>query len=240
MTQIADFRVITGRRAQLGKLAERITEWRTERYLEAGFYDRASVEWMRRAGLPIETNRPDDYEIAAIATPGQILATISLRRVAGGDGHVLADSRRPWFGLENVHGPKFLSDSGAIPMEQCWEAGRFLRDRSSDSSRAVVAVTTAAARLAAGMAARGEASLVVGEVEPSVALRHLRALGVPVRIGPELDSPQVTGLLANRYAGRKVVPFALRLADISEQNRWRWSALAEREHLLDEDAHAAA
>ncbi|MDH3500696.1 MAG: hypothetical protein OEM97_11270, partial [Acidimicrobiia bacterium] len=141
------------------------------------------------------------------------------------------------YSREAVHGPDFLGGFGAIPMELCWEAGRFLRDRNIDCSDAVVAVTTAAAQLASILAAQGLAAVVVGEVEPHVALRHLEEFGLPVRIGAEIESPQVDGLLGGRYAGKRVVPFAIELSDITEGDRDRWRGMTGRSHLLKESTH---
>ncbi len=224
--------LITATRAELGSFADEISDWRTDRYIAAGFYDKNTVVALREAGLKIESNRPDDYEILALDAGGAILATLSLRRPDGVAGRSIVDSGRPEFGLEKVNGTSFLSSLGDIQMDLCWEAGRFLRDRDRDSSAAVVAVTTAAAHLVATLAAEGRAAMIVGEVEPTVALRHLEAFGVPVIVGSESHSPIIDGLLAGRYAGRTVVPFAVDLSKIPADALNQWEQLAARDHLL--------
>ncbi len=224
--------LITETRSELGAFAEEISDWRTDRYIEAGFYDKNTLAALREAGVRIESNRPDDYEIVAVDQDGAILATLSLRRPDGISGRSIVDSGRPQFGLEKVNGTSFLSSLGDIQMDLCWEAGRFLRDRNRDSSAAVVAVTTAAAHLVATLASQGKAALIVGEVEPTVALRHLEAFGVPVIVGTAAHSPIVDGLLACRYAGRTVVPFAVDLSKIEPAALAQWEQLAARDHLL--------
>ncbi len=233
-----DARVIIGTRSQLNEMADRISRWRTQRYIDAGFYDPAVVHGLAATGKPIETSRSEDYEIAVVDHTERILATLSLRRPTGDLTGTLQQSPRPRFGLESIHGTSFLGSLGPIHVERCWEAGRFLRDRSLSCHDAVVAVTTAAARLVADLAADGRADLLVGEVEPSVALRHLRAFDLPIALGAPRTGNAPTGLLAPRYAGRTVVPFALDLTAITDTHRRSWPELEQRRHLL-EPAHAA-
>lgn len=231
--------VTTATRRQLGRFAGEITQWRTERYLDAGFYDHAEVDRIRRLGLPIESSRPDDFEVVAIDRAGSILATLSIRRPTGSDGTTTVDAQRPRFGFESVHGTGFLAGLAPTEMKRCWEAGRFLRDRNVDCSDAVVAVTTAAAHLLARLAGRGQAERLVGEVEPGVALRHLDAFGLPMVIGAAAESPSVTGVLHPRYHDRTLVPFALDLTAINATHLDQWRELARRSHLLEEPRRAA-
>ncbi|MDH3499508.1 MAG: hypothetical protein OEM97_05260, partial [Acidimicrobiia bacterium] len=99
MAHSEHFMVVTATRAELGDLAAAISEWRTARYLDAGFYHRATVESLRHAGLAVETNRSDDYEIFAITPAGRILATLSLRRPLGVEGRRISDADRPGYSL---------------------------------------------------------------------------------------------------------------------------------------------
>lgn len=229
--------VVTATRQQLGPIADQITAWRTRRYLEAGFYTESEIAAMRDIGMPIESSRPDDYEVVAFGR--SILATLSLRRPIGSSGWTTADRHRPTYGLEAVHGTSFLRSLPPVDVDRCWEAGRFLRDRNLDCSEAVVAVTAAAAVLLARLAGEGRATRLTGEVEPSVALRHLDAFGLPIVTGDEVESPAVDGLLRPRYQGRRLVPFAVDLTAITKAHRAAWRDLADRTHLLREPGRAA-
>ncbi len=231
--------VITATRRQLGAFAEQISDWRTMRYMEAGFYSRAEVAAHRRRGVAIESNRGDDFEVVAFGDTGSILATLSLRRPIGSAGWTTTEATRPTYGLERVHGTAFLDALPAVAMDRCWEAGRFLRDRNVDSSRAVVSVTVAAAELVAGLAANGQAARLIGEAEPTVAIRHVTAFGLPLITGTHVSSASVDGLLQPRYRGRTIVPFAVDLTAITAAHCAAWRRLSDRSHLLEEAASVA-
>jgi len=233
------YTTVVGTRAELGPLAERITTWRTDRYIEAGFYDPAMIDTLVAAGLAIERNQPSDFEVAVFDQKGRVLATLSLRRPAGSQGRALDTVGRPRYSLESVHGTTFVGSLGHIEMTRCWEVGRFLRDRSFDCSDAVVAVTTAAARLLADLAASGRAEVLIGEAEPTVALRHIAAFGLPTITGSALESPAVDGILADRYTNRTVVPFAVDLRSITDAHRSQWEAMTTKRHLLEEPSSVA-
>jgi hypothetical protein len=219
--------VTVGTRSSLGPLAETITAWRTARYVDAGFYDESLLQGLSVAGGSPETSMPGDYEVVAWAGEGRPLATVTLRSHHD-SFRFLGDRRRPAFAFEAVHGrawlPAAVPGARRVPVNQVWELGRFLRDRSVACPEAIPRVIAAVAGLVRRLRDEGRLRLVAGEVEPSVALNHLVASGVPLTLGPERSSPPVEGLLAPRYVGRRLVPFVIDVARI------RTKVLTELEH----------
>ncbi len=206
-------------RAALGSSADEVTAWRTERYIDAGFYDEAAVARLATLGRSPETTQSGDYEIVAWSDADQPLVTITMRTVHN-EASALTTPTRPSFGFESVHGRAWLQaavpDADSVKVSEIWELGRFLRDRRVRCSDAVQEALVLLVRLIVELRTEGRARFLVGEVEPEVALSHIKATGVPVTVGPERHSPHVDGLLAPRYVGRTVVPFVIDLAEVPE------------------------
>jgi hypothetical protein len=117
-----------------------------------------------------------------------------------------------------------------VPLEACWEAGRFVRDQRGGNEllghRAALELGLTAGRLAAHPQRQARVRLILGDLDPDVALKSLRFYFVPVATFPPhvLDLPDGHPL-GPRYREHATAPFAAWPHDVDTPALIRWADL---------------
>src|SRR5207245_514290 len=125
----------------------------------------------------------------ALDDDGQILCYLTLKQPAGlgpDSEWTFRDGERPLFPSEEIHGRRWqgrITGVDEIAAASCWELARFVKDqrRSADAitMRAPLEIALGVARLARHPTYHGM-RLVIGDLDPEVALRNVRFFYVPV------------------------------------------------------------
>jgi hypothetical protein len=210
--------------------------WRLGQYLLTGFYEAAAVAQRGMSGEPREQVHDRDLHAMALDNDGQILCYLTLKQPAGfgpDSGWTFRDGERPLFPSEEIHGRRWqgrITGVDEIPASSCWELARFVKDqrRSADATtmRAPLEIALGVARLARHPANHG-IRLVIGDLDPEVALRNVRFFYVPVATFPahRVELP-TESLLAPRYRDHDTAPFIGSVADVDYATYIRWADIS--------------
>jgi hypothetical protein len=210
--------------------------WRLGQYLLTGFYDAAAVAERRMTGEPREQVHDRDLHAMALDDDGQILCYLTLKQPAGlgpDSEWTFRDGERPLFPSEEIHGRRWqgrITGVDEITAASCWELARFVKDqrRSADAitMRAPLEIALGLARLARHPTYHG-IRLVIGDLDPEVALRNVRFFYVPVATFPAHRVELTPGsLLAPRYRDHETAPFIGSVADIDYTTYIRWADIS--------------
>ena len=228
-------RVMVARTTQLPDDAlDAILAWRLAQYLLTGFFDEAVVDASRIEREPQESVHDGDLHLLAIEDGGELHAYLTMKQPDGLHGDAsFRDRERPSFPTEEMHGRAWQREIvgvDEIAVHACWEAGRFVRDQRSGNEllghRAALELGLTAGRLAANPYAGRSMQLVLGDLDPDVALKSLRFYFVPVATFP----PHVIELpeghpLRPRYAEHATAPFVASPGDVDNATFIRWADL---------------
>ena len=209
-----------------------LLEWRYEQYKAAGFYE---VD-KESSGEDAENLYPDDIHALAIDDEGRIAAYVTAKRPGEREElakYMFRDRNRVLFPAEEVHGRGWqrsvigVDDVGLLGV---WELGRFVSDRSRAKS-----IVTKRAVLELGLAGawlfynpmfgdiKNESELILGDVDPLVALKNLQMFFIPTASFPEHDiHTQDHTALAPRYRGVKTAPVIFSKRDLTSTTHARW------------------
>lgn len=241
-------RVIAARTTQLPPDAlDAILAWRLAQYLLTGFYDEAVADASEMVREPQESVHDRDLHLLAIEEDGDLHAYLTMKQPDGLHGDAsFRDRDRPLFPTEEMHGRAWQREIvgvDEIEVRACWEAGRFIRDQRSGNEllghRAALELGLTAGRMAAHPRARGRVGLVLGDLDPDVALKSLRFYFVPVATFP----PHVVDLpddhpLGPRYREHATAPFVASPDDVDNTTFIRWADLDLALSCSDEEALA--
>ena len=210
--------------------------WRLGQYLLTGFYDAAAVAEREMSGEPREQVHDRDLHAMALDDDGQILCYLTLKQPAGlgpDSEWTFRDGERPLFPSEEIHGRRWqgrITGVDEIAAASCWELARFVKDqrRSADAitMRAPLEIALGVARLARHPTYHGM-RLVIGDLDPEVALRNVRFFYVPVATFPAHRVELPAGsLLAPRYREHETAPFIGSVADVDYATYIRWADIS--------------
>jgi hypothetical protein len=187
-------------------------------------------------GEPREQVHNRDLHAMALDGEGQILCYLTLKQPAGltpGSEWTFRDGERPLFPSEEIHGRRWqgrITGVDEIVAASCWELARFVKDqrRSADAitMRAPLEIALGVARLARHPTYHG-IRLVIGDLDPEVALRNVRFFYVPVATFPAHRVELTAGsLLAPRYRDNETAPFIGSVADVDYATYIRWADIS--------------
>jgi hypothetical protein len=228
-------RVLVARTTQLPDDAlDAILAWRLAQYLLTGFFDETVVDATSMVREPQESVHDGDLHLLAIEDDGDLHAYLTMKQPDGLHGDAsFRDRERPLFPTEEMHGRAWQREIvgvDEIPVHACWEAGRFVRDQRAPDDllghRAALELGLTAGRLAANPHSGRRVGLILGDLDPDVALKSLRFYFVPVATFPPhvIDLPQGHPLRP-RYSEHATAPFVASPGDVDNATFIRWADL---------------
>lgn len=234
--------------AQLaGEPLQRLTEWRRDQYLSCGFYDPDVVMSSGWIEGELDRQRPDDQNVTATDASGELLLAAALRQPEALPTNVsFMDPDRPDFPNEEIHGRAWMSDFHqlhTIDASDVWEIGRLVRDqdrRDPTMRRAALTLAIAAAQYLTDPSNQHKFRLLVGDLDPTVALGLFYALDAPVVTGPARTVQLPKGhALAPRYANAVTTPFLVDLRDSGYASSTRWREISKVVESPDDELEGA-
>ena len=228
-------KVMAARTTQLPSDAlDAILAWRLAQYLLTGFFDEAVVDAASMVREPQESVHDGDLHLLAIEDGGELHAYLTMKQPHGIQGDVsFRERERALFPTEQMHGRAWqreITGVDEIAVASCWEAGRFVRDQRSGNEllghRAALELGLTAGRMAVHPDVRRRMGLVLGDLDPDVALKSLRFYFVPVATFPPhvMDLPEGHPL-GPRYREHATAPFVASPADLDNPTFVRWADL---------------
>ena len=211
-----------------------ILGWRLGQYLLTGFFDPDVIE---ASGVTQEDRsavHPQDVHALVLDRCGALCAYITVKQPEGHEGWFWGDRNRPLFPCEEVHGRQwqdYTPGADSIDLGHCWEVARFVSDQRRRGDPEVLRATI---ELALRMVRMGEhpdwsphVQLLVGDLDPEVALRNARFFFIPIATFPEHRVELEKGHpLAPRYREHPTSPFATWSRDVDYPTWVRWSDIA--------------
>ena len=228
-------KVIVARTTQLPPDAiDAILAWRLAQYLLTGFFDEAAAEASSTVREPPESVHDGDLHLLAVEDGGELHAYLTMKQPHGIQRDVsFRERERALFPTEQMHGRAWqreITGIDEIAVASCWEAGRFVRDQRSGNEllghRAALELGLTAGRMTVHPDVQRRMGLVLGDLDPDVALKSLRFYFVPVATFPPhvMDLPEGHPL-GPRYREHATAPFVASPADLDNTTFVRWADL---------------
>ncbi|QKE61966.1 ThiF family adenylyltransferase [Aquipseudomonas campi] len=203
-------------------------------YAKVGFINPLVASSRQLHAEPLENLAQEDVHIVLVRESDQQLLAYSTLKAPIARGKRFDDAQRPAFGVETAFGRDLyaqIAELQDLPVEQVREIGRVTKAQIGDpvlEAKAGMLLLSAYGRLLC-MADSGVAAMV-GDGERQVTLRNLGFFGFRPQIMPARDaSIPSEHLYANRYQGREVHPFWLRLDAIDRERVAQIESLIELE-----------
>ncbi|MEO4045565.1 ThiF family adenylyltransferase [Pseudomonas sp. CAU 1711] len=203
-------------------------------YAKVGFINPQVAALRQLHAEPLENLAQEDVHIVLVRESDQQLLAYSTLKAPIARGLRFDDQSRPAFGVENAFGRELyaeIAELQALPVEQVREIGRVTKAQLGDpvlEAKAGMLLLSAYGKLLC--AADSGVAAMVGDGERQVTLRNLSFFGFGPQIMPARSAciePQ--HLYANRYQGREVYPFWLRLDAVDHARVAQIEALIELE-----------
>jgi molybdopterin/thiamine biosynthesis adenylyltransferase len=233
--------------AELGDATLReLTNWRRDQYVACGFYDPQVVSAESWFESEMAAQRPGDINVLATDDEGEVLVAAVLRQPIGLEPNMsFIDPRRPNFPCEEMHGRTFVGfpQLSRVEATDVWEIGRLVREqqrRDPIMRRVALGLALVVARHVTDPAHDYRFRLIIGDLDPNVALGLLYAIDAPVIMGTPrtFDLPDGAAL-APRYRDNATAPFLVDLRDSGYASRTRWSEIETVLATADEHLPAA-
>lgn len=206
-----------------------ILDWRFEQYQATGFYEVDRSE----SGEDVKSVKDDDIHALALDEEGHLVAYVIAKRPGNGtdlNKWMFRDRDRPYYPAEEVHGrawQRSVMGVDEIPLNCTWELGRFVSDRARAKTpvaiRAVLELGLIGAWLLYHPVLGKGVELVIGDVDPNVALKNLQMFYIPTAAFPahqvtnQADTP-----LAARYRDAQTAPVLFAKRDLKSTTHARW------------------
>ncbi len=240
-TTINDTRTLVWKNSTLASNSLRqLIAWRRDQYLLVKFYNPELVNHEAWLDDEVSHQRGDDINILTFDEQGTLLAGLNIKQPNGLAANVpFASSDRPRFPVEELRGQDWhtgYKNLESIDACDAWEIGRFVRDLSRKDPtmrRATLSLGLCTARYVTATENQKTFRLLLGDLDPNVALGAFLALDVPVVMGETstLELPD-DHPLAPRYRAVPTAPFMVDLRDTGFVSETRWK---EIEGLLSTD-----